>query len=192
MKKIILVLILCASLLVNTGCSVLLISMLTRVSKKVTDPQEYGEFHNSVEIPEYYPEAISAYTVNDYCYVIEKNSSLCYEVFIDVSLSKGDFEALITSAMDDSRTKTVKGAQHSPEFKEIVFFDEYEFTAENEFDLLVSAHIEKVIYNEKESRIIYSLLYVEEYSYYKTQNVEFFQKLKISPEKYSVKDNNSI
>ena len=192
MKKIFLALVLCLSLFVNTGCSFVLIGMLTRVSDKVTDPQKYGDFHRTVEIPDYYPESLSAYTVNDYCYFIEKNSRLCYEVFIDITLSENEFSEMLSSVNADSRKKSVKDAFHSPGYKDVIFYDEYEFSDETSFDAVESAHIEKVIYSEAESRIIFVLLYIEQYSYYEVEKIEFFKKLKIDPSQYSIKNNNAI
>ena len=55
-----------------------------------------------------------------------------------------------------------------------------------------SANIEKVIYNEAESRIIFVLINLEKYSYYSTDDIQYFTKLGIDPEKYLSQKNNEF
>lgn len=193
MKKILLALILCFSLLANTGCSFLLVgALLTNVSERETDPNQYGKFHKTVKVPDYYPESISNYTVKDYCYVIEKDSTLCYEIFIDVTMPKEDFDTMLSKIMANSRDKTVKDAFHSGDYKEIIFRDEYKFMFNEESGWVEKAEIEKVIYNKNEPRFIFVLLYVEQDSTYDLQSVEYFNKLRIDPFDYSSRKANEV
>lgn len=194
MKKIILSLILCLSLLCNTGCAFIIISSLlnTDVSEKVTDPGEYGSFHDDVDIPSYYPKSLSGYTVNDYCYVIEKNSYLCYEIYLDITVPKEAFSSILSAVSADSRNKTVKDAYHSVNYKDVIFSDEFELALGGYINTVNSANIEKVIYNEAESRIIFVLINLEKYSYYSTDDIQYFTKLGIDPEKYLSQKNNEF
>jgi len=191
MKKLLLVLVLCLSLFANTGCAFVLLSAIFTASDRVTDPNEYGDFHRSVDVPSYYPDSISGYTVNDYCYVIEKDARLCYEIYLDLTLDKADFDKLLSDVSADSRNKTVKGAYHSSDYMDVIFHDDYELSYDS-YGIVDSAHIEKVIYNEEESRIIFSLLYIEKESYYYTDSIEAFKKPNIDPEKYATRKTNEF
>ena len=194
MKKIILSLILALSLLCNTGCSLIIISSLlsSNVSENVTDPDEYGSFHDDVELPSYYPDSLSGYTVNDYCYTINKSSTLCYEIYLDVTVPQDSFTAILNAVNADSRAKTVKSAYHSASYNDIIFSDDIDLALGGYVDSIEEAKIEKVIYNESESRIIFVLLFIEEYSYYSTDDIQYFKKLSIDPQKYSSQKNNEF
>ena len=194
MKKILLSLILCFSLFCNTGCAFIIISSLLNrdVSDTITDPDEYGTFHDDVDLPAYYPSSLSGYTVNDYCYVIEKNSTLCYEIYLDITVPADAFVSILGAVNADSREKTVKSAYHSAEYNDVIFSDDIDLTLGGYIDNINEAKVEKVIYNENESRIIFVLLYIEEYSYYSTDNVQYFKKLDIDPEKYLSQKNNEF
>ena len=194
MKKILLALILCFSLFCNTGCAFIIISSLLNrdVSESVTDPGEYGNFHDDVELPSYYPTNLSGYTVNDYCYVMEKNSTLSYEIYLDVTVPQDAFASILGTVNADSRQKTVKSAYHSTSYTDVIFSDEIDLTLNGYVDNINEANVEKVIYNESESRIIFVLLYIEENSYYNTDNIQYFKKLNIDPEKYLSQKNNEF
>ena len=192
MKKIFLAMILCLSLFVNTGCSFFVIGLLSGlkdVSESTEDPAKYGDFHNDVKLPAYYPKSISNYKINGFSYKIEKNSTLCYEIFLDLTLSEDDFNLLIANVNADSRSKTVKSAYHSSEYKEIVFSDIFEYDYQ---EYVLDSNIEKVIYKDSEFRIIFVLLYTEELAYYPADNIEYFKKLNIDPQKYSTKSTNEF
>ena len=192
MKKIFLAMILCLSLFVNTGCSFFLISLLsglTDVSESTEDPAKYGDFNKDVKLPAYYPKSISNYKINGFSYKIEKNSTLCYEIFLDITLNEKDFETLISGANADARSKTVKSAYHSSEYKEIVFSDKFEY---DHLGYVLDSNVEKVIYNKSEFRIIFVLLYTEELGYYPADNIEYFKKLNINPQEYSTKSTNEF
>ena len=194
MKKILLSLILCFSLFCNTGCTFIILSSIFNrdVSESVTDPNEYGSFHDDVDLPSYYPASLSGYTVNDYCYVIEKSSTLCYEIYLDVTVPKDAFDSILAAVNADSRAKTVKSAYHSVDYNDVIFCDKIDLVLSGYIDNINEANIEKVIYNESESRIIFALLYIEEYSYYKTDDVHYFKKLNIDLEKYLSQKNNEF
>lgn len=192
MKKILLTLILCLSLFVNTGCSFFVIGLLSGlkdVSESTEDPAKYGDFNKDVKLPAYYPKSISNYKINGFSYKIEKNSTLCYEIFLDLTLSEDDFNLLIANVNADSRSKTVKSAYHSSEYKEIVFSDIFEYDYQ---EYVLDSNIEKVIYKDSEFRIIFVLLYTEELAYYPVDNIEHFKKLNINPQEYSTKSTNEF
>ena len=127
MKKIILALILCLSLVCNTGCAFILLDLLldSSVSESTTDVKTYGDFHDDVQVPSYYPKNLSGYTVNYYFYAVEKDYNIVYEIFLDVTVSESAFTGIISGVMADSREKTVKSAYHSPEYNDIIFNNEY-------------------------------------------------------------------
>lgn len=194
MKKIILTLILCLSLLCNTGCTLILISSLlgSNDSETVTDAGKYGSFHDDVEIPSYYPETLSGYTVNDYFYTVDKSTTLCYEIYLDITVTEEAFTTVIAKVNADDRAKTVKSAYHSASYTDVIFSDEIDLALDGYIDKIESAKVEKVIYNEAESRIIFALLYVEELSYYSSDKVQYFKKLNIDLEKYLSQKNNEF
>ena len=194
MKKLVLSLILCFSIFCNTGCAFIILSALfnSDVSETVTDPDEYGNFHDEVELPSYYPGSLSGYTVNDYCYVIEKSSHLCYEIYLDITVSSEAFTQILGAVGADSRTKTVKNAYHAFDYKDVIFSDSIDFALNGYTNSVNKANIEKVIYNESESRIIFVLLYIEENSYYNADDIQYFDKLNIDPEKYLSQKNNEF
>lgn len=192
MKKILLSLVLCLSLFANTGCVFVLWSAIfgtSDISERITDPEKYGEFHDSVNVPAYFPGDISGYTVNNYCYAIEKGTYLCYEIFLDITLSEEDFTKVLSAVTSDGRTKVIKGAYHSDKYNDVIFSDEFTYDLHSYVE---KANIEKVIYSEEKSRIIFTLLYVEENSFYHIDNVEFFKKLNITPEAYASRKTNEF
>lgn len=190
MKKIILVLVLCLSMVCNTGCALILWELLTNssISEKTTDPGKYGEFHDEVKLPPYYPADISGYAVNYYSYTIETGSATVYEIFLDITVSESEFAEIISRVNADSREKTIKGAYHSTEYKDIIFSNKFEYLNDGYTDL-DEANIEKVIYNESSRRIIFALLYVEPYSYFDVNDIEYFKRLNIDPAKYNPASN---
>ena len=194
MKKLVLSLILCFSIFCNTGCAFIILSALLNsdVSETVTNPDEYGNFHDDVEIPSYYPGSLDGYTVNDYCYVIEKSSYLCYEVYLDITVPAEAFSGIIAAVNADSRAKTVKNAYHAFEYKDIIFSDYIDFALNGYTNSVNEANIEKVIYNESESRIIFALLYIEKNSYYDVNAIQYFAKLNIDIDEYLSQKNNEF
>ena len=192
MKKTLLALILCLSLFANTGCVFFIWDAITgnsNISERITDPQKYGEFHDSVNVPAYLPGDISNYTVNNYCYVIEKSAYLCYEIFLDITLSPEDFTKVLSTVTSNTRDKVVKGAFHSDKYNDVIFSDEFTYDL---YAYVEKANIEKVIYSQEKSRIIFAILYVEENSLYHINNVEFFKKLNITPEAYASRKMNEF
>ena len=191
MKKILIILVLCVSLLVNTGCSFVLIGAAIRISDTVTDPSEYGNVHDSVQIPFYYPESITEYTVNSYFYAIEKDTALCYEIFLDLTVSEDELTSFISSITSDRRKKTITDSYNYVGYKEIVFFDEYAIATDRLFSktAIEAANIEKVLYSEENQRIIFVLLYIEENSGYHYDEIEYFKKLNIDPTNYKKQSN---
>lgn len=193
MKKIILMLVLCFSIFCNTGCAFIIWELLTdtSVSEKTNDPQKYGDFHDEVKVPSYYPTTLSDYTVNYYSYSIESDLKLGYEIFLDITVSESAFTEIISRVLSVDQEKTVKDAYHSTKYKDVIFHNEFEYLFDG-YEDLDKAYIEKVIYNESDKRIIFALLYVEPYSDFEISDVEYFKRLNIDPAKYNVSNNNEF
>ncbi len=193
MKKILLALVICISLVANTGCSLFILGsalLSSGKSENITDPAKYGSFNSSVKIPDYYPESISAYTVSRYYYAMNSAPTLAYEIYLDITMPEADFEALMAKVTGDTRQKTTKDAFHSTDYNEIIFSDEYEF--EYEEYQVKSANIEKVIYHKTKPRVIFVLFLVEENGEYSLENVEYFKRLRIDPFDYYSRKTNEV
>lgn len=195
MKKTFLAFTLAFTVFFTTGCLGILASPFTNTDSgtqdRVRSPEEYGKFYKKIQIPSYYPNSISEYTVNSYYYAVEEHSELCYEIFLDITVSESEFNTLLQSVKSDGREKKIGTAYHSTEYLEIIFNNDYT-PSYSYYGTVENANIEKVIYNEAEGRIIFVLLYVGEDGIYGINEIEYFKKLKISYDKYTNGDNNKI
>ena len=193
MKKILLALVICISLVANTGCSLFILGsalLSSGKSENITDPAKYGSFNSSVKIPDYYPESISAYTVSRYYYAMNSAPTLAYEIYLDITMPEADFDALIAKVTSDTRQKTTKDAFHSTDYNEIIFSDEYEF--EYKYNEVKSANIEKVIYHKTKPRVVFVLFVVEEGGSYDLESIEYFNRLRIDPFDYHSRKTNEV
>lgn len=157
-------------------------------SKYVTDPEEYGDWESYLDIPSFLPDEIDGYRVNGYSYTLLAYMDICYEIFLDISVSREQFDKLITNAKECADLKLEKAAYYSDGYTEIVFEDHYEIFRSEEYDevLVGWADIEKIIYNAETLNIVYVCFHANDTGVYELDEVAYFNRFGINEEEYAL------
>lgn len=156
-------------------------------SKYITDPQKYGKWESYLDVPSFLPSEIDEYKVNGYSYTLLAYMDICYEIFIDISVTEEQFHELIKKVEDHPDYLYEKDAYYSDGYKEIVFQDYYRiYHHEDEIESNVGwADIEKVIYNPETLNIIYVCFHANDTGVYNLDEVEYFNRFSIIEEEYA-------
>ena len=155
-------------------------------SKYITDPQKYGKWESYLDIPSFLPSEIDEYEVNSYSYTLLAYMDICYEIFVDISVTEEQFYQLIKNAEDHPDYLYKKDAYYSNGYTEIVFQDSYEiYHGKDGIESNVGwADIEKVIYNPETLNIIYVCFHANDTGVYNLDGVAYFNRFSILEEDY--------
>ena len=179
-KKISCLIFLTVIALVFTGCDV------GFGEKHVDDPEKYGEWESYLEIPSFLPSSIDDCQVNAYSYTLLAYMDICYEIFLDISVTEKQFEKLIYEAKQSPRYIGERAAAYCEGYFEIVFQDYYEIS---DFDSDTAknvswADIEKIVYNPKTLNIVYVCFHANDTGVYETASVAYFNRFSINEKDY--------
>lgn len=150
-------------------------------SKRISDIEQYGQYESYIELPEFFPDAVEGYTVNAYAYNLESWMDTCYEIFLDITVTKSQFDELLSDVIDQGQA-----CYYSEGFYEVVFEDSYDiFTEDDNAQQVVGyADIEKVIYNPETYRIVYVALHANDTGVYPLKDVAYFNRFNIDETEY--------
>lgn len=150
-------------------------------SKRITNIEEYGKFESYIELPEFFPNSVEEYTVNNYAYNLESWMDTCYEIFLDITVSKDQFEELLSG-----HTGQAVECYYASGYYEVVFEDSYDlFDGEENGDQVVGfADIEKIIYNPETYRIVFVAFHANDTGVYPLKDVAYFNCFDIDENEY--------
>lgn len=194
MKKTVFLLLLILIIFSSVGCRAILgFGMLLGMETvHESSPEKYGCWEKYHSVPSFLPEKLDGYTVNSFSYTLYNYFDTCYEVFLDLTVSKEQFYELIENSKSYSDAYTEKSAYYADGYIEIVFADMYENGEIDEYDGLRqvgNAEIDKVICNSDTCNIIFVSFHAEDTGVYDVENVAYFNRFSISPESYIDKSN---
>ena len=155
-------------------------------SQKITDPAEYGNF-GVIDAPFFFPESTEGYIVNSYSYTLELYLDICYEIFLDLTVSEEEMTKLTSAARSKAGYKYESKPYYDNGYTEIVFNDIYsegpvdDTTGEGSVGYAI---IEKIIYNKENGNIIYVQFIAYDYSVYALSDVAYFNRFKINDIEY--------
>jgi len=183
MKKLICVFLLAVVLL--TSCN----GDIGFGSGHTSNPADFGKWNKSfVAEHSFLPRSLDGFTVNAYSYTYDAYMDICYEIFVDLTVTKEQLSELIAAARADGRPYSESAAYYASGYREIVFMDVYEISdyEDGSGDKYVGwADIEKVIYNEETCNIIYECFHANDTSVYSLSDVAYFKRFGIDEEKYA-------
>jgi hypothetical protein len=158
-------------------------------TKRVTDPAEYGKWESYLEIPDFLPSTVEDLKVNSYSYIIYAYMDICYEIFLDITVTKEQFDSLISKAKNEAEYLYEKEAYYCDGYYEIVFEDYYDVFVASDINhktqpVVGYADIEKIIYNEASLNIIYVCLHANDTGVYDLDDVAYFNRFYIKEKEY--------
>lgn len=151
-------------------------------SHRETDPANYGKFAEFIDLPAYFPVSIEEYEVNGYSYSLESYFDVCYEIFLDITVTKEQFETL----QPTFRTLTndpVRAADYAEGYFEVVGNDEYEIF-EDDPTLVGWATIDKIVYNPTTYNVVFVQFFAHDTGVYPLSDVAYFNKFGIDQNQY--------
>ena len=150
-------------------------------SKRITDVEQYGQLESYIALPEFFPDSVEGYTLNAYAYNLESWMDTCYEIFLDIIVSKDQFDKLLSD-----RTGQAAECYYASGYYEVVFEDSYDlFDGEENGDQVVGfADIEKIIYNPETYRIVFVAFHANDTGVYPLKDVAYFNCFDIDENEY--------
>ena len=154
--------------------------------KYVDTAQEYGEWESYLDVPSFLPDSIDDYQVNSYSYRLLAFMDICYEIFVDISVTEEQLDRLIASAKEHPDYRCEKEAYYADGYTELVFEDSYEiYHREADIEPNVGwADIEKIIYNAETLNVIYVCFHANDTGVYDLDDVAYFNRFSIQEEEY--------
>ncbi len=178
MKKISIVL-LCVLLLVTlTGCNALFGNI------RIDDPSRYGEYSTK---DSFLPQDITEYTVNKYSCNIYAYFDICHQLYLDITVTKEQFELIISEARKNKDFKYEKQSYYDEDYIEIVMCDSYDIYDHDEDSpekKVGWADIDKIIYNPQTLNIIFVCFHANDTGVYPLNEVEYFNRFSIDETEY--------
>lgn len=155
-------------------------------TKYVVNPKKYGKWETYLDVPTYLPSEIDDYKVNSYSYTLYAYMDVCYEIFLDITVSEEQFNKLIADAKSYPDFECEQYTYYAEGYKEIIYEDYYYvYHYEGERQANVGgAHIEKIIYNEETLNIIYVCFNTYDTGVYHFSDVAYFRRFEISENEY--------
>ncbi len=160
-------------------------------SKQITDPLKYGDWESYLQIPPWMPASVKEYTVNGYSYSLKAYMDVCYEIFVDLTVTEEQLEELLARARQSEPARE-QDAYYAEGYREMVFQDEYEILPES----LQSGHryqgqvgradIEKLVYNPQTLNIVFVCFHANDTGVYDLNGVAYFNRFGIDQEEYVV------
>ena len=176
-NKLILFLVLVQICILLCGCDVYF------GRKHVTNPEKYGKIESYLDFPKYFPESIKEYEVNAYSYHVISYFDTCHEVFLDVQLTKEQFDEVISSVREKNEIRYEQEAYYADGYYEIVIQDYFDYRQSDAEDV-DWATIEKVIYNPETFHVVFECLHAHDSGVYDVDQVEYFNLFSIKQSEY--------
>lgn len=155
-------------------------------TKYVTNPKKYGKWETYLDVPTFLPSNINNYHVNSYSYTLYAYMDICYEIFLDITVSEEQFNKLLADARNYPDYKYGQNAYYDDGYIEIVYKDYYSIYHREE-DIVANvggANIEKIIYNKETLNIIYVCFHANDTGVYDLTDVAYFRRFSITEEEY--------
>ncbi|MBE6130666.1 MAG: hypothetical protein E7183_03015 [Erysipelotrichaceae bacterium] len=155
-------------------------------TKYVTNPKKYGKWETYLDVPTYLPSDIDDYHVNSYSYTLYAYMDICYEIFLDITVSEEQFNEILSDARNYSEYQYEQNAYYDDRYIEIVYKDYYSiYPYPDEGERGVgSAYIKKIIYNKETLNVIYVCFHAIDTNVYDLADVAYFRRFLISEEEY--------
>ena len=184
MRRTFLLPLLCMCLLFS-GCS----SFLGMGTIQETSPDKWGAWEKYHDAPDFLPESIDDYTVNEYSYTLYNYMDTCYEIYLNITVNEKQFDELLSALREHSPDISVeREASYAEGYTEIVFSDEYvrgETDKQDGNEQVGTAKIDKVIYNAETGNIIYVSFHAEDTDVYDVENIAYFKHFSLTPAEYT-------
>lgn len=148
-----------------------------------TAAQNYGQWGEDIEAPDFLPADVKDYTVNAYSYTLYSYMDTCYEIYLDITVEEDEFEPLLEQVRSYCDDYVEQKAPYCDGYMEIVFMDDYEPYEDGE--QVGQAAIEKVIYNPITNNIVYVAFHAKDTGVYPVKDVAYFNRFSITAEGYS-------
>ena len=152
--------------------------------KKTENPDEYGKWESYLDVADFLPESIDDYTVNKYSYTLEAWLDICFEIYLDITVSEEQFNILISDAKSSYNFIEEKTAYYDEDYHEIIFEDYYKIFEDRSHGRVGWADIEKIIYNEETLNIIYVCFHANDTGVYQIDQFEYFNRFEIIEDEY--------
>lgn len=182
-------LLLVAVVISSAGCAQLLTTVMILGMGTIQEsaPEAYGNWTKYHDAPAFLPDDLDGYTVNAYSYTLYNYFDICYEIFLDLTVTEEQFTVLIERAEGYSDARTSRTAYYDEAYTEIIFTDVYErWEAEDNdgAEQVGWADIDKIIYNPDTRNIIYVAFHANDTGVHDVENVAYFQRFGITPDAY--------
>ena len=145
-----------------------------------TDGNRYGKWAGYLDVPSFLPECVQKDAVNSYSYTLYSYMDICYEIFLDITVEKNQFDDLLERVRAYSDHYEEQPAAYCEGYTEIVFMDHYDRWENSE--QVGWADIEKVIYNADTGNIIYVVFHANDSNVYAVKDVAYFHRFSIDEE----------
>jgi hypothetical protein len=155
--------------------------------KRIVDPEEYGRWESYLSIPDFLPELLEGYRVNGYYYRLFAYMDICYEIFLDITVSEEQLNEILSSARANEKFIREQMAFYADGYSELVFEDYYSICRWDDpsFGINVDwADIDKIIYNEESLNVVFVCFHANDTEVYPLSEVEYFNRFNISEEDY--------
>lgn len=176
-KKLILFFVLVQICILLCGCDVYF------GRRHVTNTRKYGKIESYLDFPKYFPESIKEYEVNAYSYHVISYFDTCHEVFLDVQLTKEQFDEVISSVREQNEIRYEQEAYYADGYYEIVIQDYFDYRQSDAEDV-DWATVEKVIYNPETFHVVFECLHAHDSGVYDVDQVEYFNLFSIKQSEY--------
>lgn len=184
----------------KTMCIILCAFMLFAITacdrvfgkKQVTDVSEYGKVESYVDFPAFFPESVDDYKVNSYSYTLLDYLDLCYEFFLDISVTENQFNSLFSEIKSNTGIKAEREAYYASGYYEIVFEDYYSINEQDNAEKnsedkplrVGNADIKKVIYNAETFNIVFESFNAFDTGVYFLSDIAYFNRFGIEQYEY--------
>ena len=154
----------------------------------IEDPALYGQhWDDYLDAPAYLPASVEPYSVNRYAYTLYAYMDICYEIFLDLTVTKEQLAELIAHAKS-SGSCYEQAAYYANGYIELVFSDEYALHPHPDTDdvpRVWQANVKKVVYNPDTCNMIFVDLYCFDSGVYALEDVEYFSRFGIRETEYA-------
>ena len=117
-------LLLVAVVISSAGCAQFLTTLMILGMGTIQEsaPEAYGNWTKYHDAPAFLPETLDGYTVNAYSYTLYNYFDICYEIFLDLTVTEEQFTVLIERAEGYSDARTSRTAYYDEAYTEIIFY----------------------------------------------------------------------
>ena len=186
MKKWIASALMLAILFSFSGCVFLF--LLTCKSERTDDPRDYYSDDCYEKITPWMPESLEPYPVNGFFFGMDLYLDLCYEIFLDLTVTEEQLESILSEARENMPLSE-RDAYYAQGYREIVFEDHYEMISSDQEYVDSAANvgwadIEKVIYDPEALNVVFVCFHANDTGVYNLSDVAYFKRFDIRHEEY--------